>query len=76
MRGVWLTVNPTTDTEFAAVAKRLADASSDRADLERRLRERYPQAVVRLRDLSGEPAPSFYVYRDGLWSGSNDGDRG
>jgi hypothetical protein len=75
MRNVWLTVNPKADGEFEALAQRLAQEAPDRADFERRLRVRYPAAVVRPRDLTGEPASTFYVYRDGLWSDGEDGDR-
>lgn len=69
MRRVWLTVNPKADGEFVVLAQRLAREAPDRAEFERRLRVRYPAAVVRSRDLSGEPASMFYVYRDGFWSG-------
>jgi hypothetical protein len=69
MQGTWLTVSPKTDPESVALARRLAHEAPDRADFERRLRARYPAAVVRPRDLSGEPASTSYVYRDGFWSG-------
>jgi len=69
MRGVSLTVNPKADGVFVALAQRLAREAPDRAALERQLRVQYPAAVVRPRDLSGEPASTFYVYRDGFWSG-------
>ena len=76
MRGVWLAVNPKADGVFAALAQRLAREAPDRAAFERQLRVRYPAAVVRPRDLSGEPAPAFYVYRDGFWSGYTGANRG
>ena len=68
MRGIWLTINPKTDAEFVACAERVGDEASDTAEFERRLREHYPHAVVRRRDLAGE-SESFYVYRDGHWAG-------
>jgi len=39
----------------------------DPAILQVRLRERYPNAVVRPRELSSESAVVWYVYRDGNW---------
>jgi len=60
--------NPATDIEFEqAVNNVVAEGVLDPAVLQRRLRERYPRAVVRPRDLSGEGAPVWYVYRDGRW---------
>lgn len=76
MRQAWLTFIPKADDEFVALAQQLAQDAPDRADFERQLRVRYPAAVVRPRDLSGEPASTFYVYRDGFWSGANDANRG
>jgi len=35
--------------------------------LQQRLRERYPLAAVRPRDLSSERTAIWYVYRDGHW---------
>jgi hypothetical protein len=75
MQRVRLSVSPAGDAEFATLAQRLAHEAPDRAEFERRLRDRYPAAVVRSRDLSGEPASSFYVYRDGHWSSDKDGNR-
>lgn len=40
----------------------------DPAILQVRLRERYPDAVVRPRELSSEPVVIWYVYRDGHWN--------
>ncbi len=75
MQGVRLSVSPAGDAEFGALAQRLAREAPDQAEFERRLRDRYPAAVVRSRDLSGEPASTFYVYRDGHWSSDRDGSR-
>lgn len=38
------------------------------AELQARLRLAYPSVVVRERDLSGDPTPQWYVYRDGCWT--------
>jgi len=37
--------------------------------LEARLRRIFPRAVVRAREISGEP-PAWYIYRDGRWRGA------
>jgi hypothetical protein len=65
-----LVVNPRTDTEFAAMARELLDASpeDDPVVLERRLRERYPAATIHVRSLSNEPTIVWYLYRDGHWT--------
>jgi hypothetical protein len=63
-----LIVNPTDDDVFAEYAQTLVDhgaASTD--ELERRLREEYPRASVHARDLAGESATIWYVYREGRW---------
>jgi PAS domain-containing protein len=65
---------PSTDTAFRRHVDRLrarAAAGTPAApgtpeDLEKRLRRLFPRAVVRSRDISGEP-PAWYVYRDGGW---------
>lgn len=75
IRNARLLVNPKADGEFEALAERLAKEAPDRVDFERRLRVRYPAAIVRPRDLTGEAASTFYVYRDGLWSDGKDGKR-
>lgn len=59
---------PSSDRAFRAVVERLVSearpASPDA--LESRLRMLFPRAVVRSRDIAGEPA-AWYVYRDGSW---------
>jgi hypothetical protein len=69
-----LVVNPRTDTEFAATARELLDASpeDDPVVLERRLRERYPTATIHVRSLSNEPTIVWYLYRDGHWTGPDE----
>jgi hypothetical protein len=64
--------DPGRDHEFVAAVERLATASADHRMLERRLRAQYPRAVVHRRELSGESG-TWYVYRDGRWSGGRPG---
>ena len=63
--------------EFAAAAHALLDGGTGTpAQLQRSLRERYPRAVVRARELSSEPSEVWYVYREGRWIPSDGpGDR-
>ena len=64
--------DPGDDDEFLESVERLAGDASDDRGLERDLRLRYPRAVVHRRELSGESA-TWYVYRDGRWSGGRRG---
>jgi len=59
---------PSTDAAFRRHVDRIliADSPSQPEALEERLRRFFPRAVVRRRDISGEPA-AWYVYRDGGW---------
>jgi hypothetical protein len=60
--------NPADDVEFAeAIEQALAAGLSEPAAVEARLRERYPRALVRPRDLDAESTPTWYVYREGRW---------
>jgi hypothetical protein len=64
-----LVVNPATDRafrDFAEDAVQRLERSAP-AELQRKLRARYPDAVARARDLHGESAVVWYVYRDGHW---------
>jgi hypothetical protein len=63
-----LVVNPTGDLVFRDHARRLAASSRDPLVLQARLRQHYPLAIVRRRELSGEAVEVWYVYRDGRWS--------
>jgi len=63
-----LVVNPRTDDEFVALARRLAIDSVTPELLQQLLRERYPRALVRPRQLAGESGNVWYVYRDGRWT--------
>jgi hypothetical protein len=63
-----LVVNPRSDTVFVALAERVvADGIPSPEDLQQRLRQEYPDAVVRARELTGESFTIWYVYRDGYW---------
>ena len=63
-----LILNPRQDEAFATLAERLmADETMTPESLQASLRERYPLAIVRPRQLSSEPGDVWYVYRDGRW---------
>jgi hypothetical protein len=57
-----------TDENFASFVRDCAGDAAGPAELQTLLRDRYPQTVVRSRDLSGETTSVWYVYRDGRWS--------
>jgi PAS domain-containing protein len=59
---------PSSDAAFRKQVERILGGSppADPAALEARLRRLFPRAVVRRRDISGEPT-AWYVYRDGGW---------
>jgi hypothetical protein len=64
-----LVLNPRSDVRFASGARDLVDKGVAKPeDLQRRLRERYPRAIVHIRELSGESISVWYVYRDGRWA--------
>lgn len=68
-------LNPRNDEDFVAYAESiLAEGESTPSSFQQRLRERYPSAVVRPRELSSEPFTLWYCYRDGRWArpGSHD----
>ena len=50
------------------VAELTAEQATDPAHLQASLRERYPDAIVRRRELSSESTDVWYVYRDGRWT--------
>ena len=63
-----LVLNPPDDEAFRSSAERLVeDDLRDPSALQERLRERWPHALVRPRELAGEHAQIWYVYRDGHW---------
>ncbi len=60
--------NPANDDEFAkAIEELLAEGVTRASDAQGRLRERWPRAVVRPRELSAEPTRVWYAYREGRW---------
>ena len=61
-----LIVNPTSDPVFVRRVHELHRVFRTPAELQARLRDEHPAAVVRPRGLSGE-AEAWYVYRDGRW---------
>ena len=61
-------VNPRDDVEFVALVDELAAEVDGSEELQRALREKYPDAVVRTRGLSGDAIEVWYVYRDGSWT--------
>jgi hypothetical protein len=63
-----LHLNPGDDEVFAAVVGHLlARGLRDATEFQSRLRDTYPGALVRPRDLAHEPFVLWYVYRDGRW---------
>jgi hypothetical protein len=63
-----LIVNPRDDSSFGARAEGLVEQGvAGAADLQARLRDSYPRATVRPRELSSEQTVVWYVYRDGHW---------
>jgi hypothetical protein len=63
-----LVLNPPDDEEFRSSALGLVeDGLGEPSDLQERLRTRWPLALVRPRELAGEPTQIWYVYRDGHW---------
>ena len=62
-----LVINPAHDAEFESYVKSLVPEAGRPDLLEQALRARYPEVVVRPRELSSEPVTIWYVYRDGRW---------
>jgi hypothetical protein len=63
-----LVLNPRSDAAFVAFAEAaLASGVTTPEAFQERLRERYPLAVVRKRELASEPFTIWYCYRDGRW---------
>jgi hypothetical protein len=66
-----LVLNPPGDEDFTSFARRsLNGGHIDPAELQRRLRTRFPHSIVRPRGLAGERIEIWYVYRDGRWISS------
>jgi len=63
-----IVANPAGDTAFREFIESSLLATAGQAeDLEALLRTRYPQALVRPRELAAERTVVWYVYRDGHW---------
>jgi len=66
-----IVANPSMDSEFQGMIRDALRSGGWRPeDLEAYLRTRYPHAIVRPRELTGESVRVWYVYRDGHWIGS------
>ena len=63
-------INPRHDEQFAAAVHELGAKSADAEALQAALRQNYPRAVVRPRQLEGERDEIWYVYREGAWVAS------
>jgi hypothetical protein len=62
-------LNPRNDEDFVAYAEAiLAEGETTPDAFQERMRERYPSAVVRPRELASEPFTLWYCYRDGTWT--------
>jgi hypothetical protein len=71
-----IVANPRDDGAFRALIDIvLLSDGLEACDVEAVLRTRYPEAIVRPRELAGELVDVWYVYRDGHWirSDANDG---
>jgi hypothetical protein len=67
---VVLVINPRQDDVFARLVEELvADETRSPEAVQAALRERYPSASIRPRQLAGETGTVWYVYRDGRWTG-------
>jgi hypothetical protein len=63
-----LVLNPRHDSDFVTLAEAIVSEGVDSpAALQDRLGTRYPNALVRARELNGETSTIWYVYRDGHW---------
>lgn len=63
-----LVLNPRSDAAFVAFAEASMAAGVNTPDaFQGRLRERYPRAIVRQRELASEQFTIWYCYRDGRW---------
>ena len=63
-----LVINPSEDDEFRSYAEALVEnGPGEPTQFQECLRLRYPDAIVRPRELAGEQVQIWYVYRDGHW---------
>lgn len=67
-----LFINPSTDVAFVAYVDTVYAGTAEKPEaLQRKLREQYPDVVVRPSTLDSEPTMTWYVYRDGHWVSSH-----
>ena len=59
--------NPASDIEFVDFMRSCATDVDGPDELQRRLRQAYPDAVVRPRLIEGEQFLVWYIYREGRW---------
>jgi hypothetical protein len=71
-----LVTNPAGDVAFREYADAALREGQSVHELQQILRRDYPRTVVRARDLAGERQVVWYVYRDGHWIASDDGEQG
>ena len=65
---ITLVLNPRADPKFVALAEGIvAGGVATPVEMQARLRQDYPGAIVRARELDGEAQSIWYVYRDGHW---------
>jgi hypothetical protein len=65
---ITLVLNPRDDPPFVGLAEAIVtEGIGAPAELQTRLRQAYPNAIVRARELDGEAQSIWYVYRDGHW---------
>jgi len=63
-----LVLNPPDDEDFRSSAEHLIeDGIVEPSMLQASLRQSWPSAIVRPRELAGERTQIWYVYRDGHW---------
>jgi hypothetical protein len=62
-----LVTNPPNDVAFRDAAEAALQEGQSIDELQEILRRAYPRVVIRQRDLAGERAVVWYVYRDGHW---------
>ena len=60
-------INPRNDDEFGRLVREAGAGSTSALALQAVLRQNYPRAVVRPRQLEGERDEIWYVYREGAW---------
>lgn len=63
-------VNPSADDAFRMLVEKEGEQAASPPELQARLRESHPKALVRPRQLEGERSEIWYVYRDGQWVAS------